>query len=375
MRALLSFTHHHGIILRLRSLNPHRPHLQPSSSVISRCFCALQHLFYSFFLSFRASMSASALFRATRPWSLPVTVSPVLLGSAVAWHTSPSGTVSLFSLLLALLGGLSVHCFGNLVNTAEDFVCGVDRKENDAHDRALVDGSVTLQQVRMLSKVCLAVAAASTGIIAYGFLGRSPPPDGSNSPLLNFSLLLLAGLFLAWSYTGPPLRLKYHRLGDVCILLSFGPLLSVGAAFVQTGFISSEAAWLSFPLALLTENILHANNARDIEIDLAAGANTLANSVGFDASRVIFKVFYAAAFLSLPLYALRWQAPTLLLPLIMLAKLPGLLKAFDRHDPSLRRRSKKEPAAAATTEVDICDLCGQFSFGFGVLLTLGVLLS
>ena len=29
----------------------------------------------------------------------------------------------------------------------------------------------------------------------------------------------------------------------------------------------------------------------------------------------------------------------------------------------------------APGEVDICDQCGQFSFGFGMLLTLGVMLS
>jgi 1,4-dihydroxy-2-naphthoate octaprenyltransferase len=350
-----------------------------------------------------------ALLQATRPWSFPVTVAPVLLGSAVALRASlPSSSsvaappVRLLSFLLALLGGLSVHCLGNLVNTLEDFRCGVDRADNGAHDRALVDHKVTQNQVRGLVVACVAVGAVCT--LALGARVSNLVPSPSEHALgaqTSFLLLVLSGTFIAWAYTGWPLRLKYHRLGDVCILLAFGPLLSVGACFVQTGSLSSEAALLALPLGLLTEAVLHANNARDIRVDLAAGAHTLANSIGFQRSYTLFKALYVAAFASLPVFAALYRSPAFLLPAAMITQLGPLFATFLRNDPDGPARTKKtdvgdaqpasaaSPAPAASTadtktsppstapgwDGDICDRCGQFSAGFGVLLALAVLVA
>jgi len=330
-------------------------------------------------------MSARALFIATRPWSFPVTIAPVLLGSAVALRSDGGGSdgASWASFVLAMLGALCVHAVGNLVNTLEDFRCGVDRADNGAADRALVDKIVTPGQLR-----ALIFATAGTGLACMVALGvrLSHLPvkaSGQLSPVVSLVLLVLFGLFLAYAYTGWPLRLKYHRLGDIVILVAFGPLLSVGACFVHTASLNATAAYLAFPLALLTEAVLHANNARDIRVDLAAGVQTLANSLGFERSFVAFKGLYAGAFLSLPLFALAWRTPAFLLPMAMLTQLGPLFVAFRDADPDGPARTKKTdgdasssgPKAATSPEGDICEQCGKFSAGFGILLAVAVMVA
>jgi 1,4-dihydroxy-2-naphthoate octaprenyltransferase len=49
---------------------------------------------------------------------------------------------------------------------------------------------------------------------------------------------------------------------------------------------------------MMTENILHANNIRDIEVDSSAGIITLAIFFGFDISSNLYSIFFAIAYLS-----------------------------------------------------------------------------
>jgi hypothetical protein len=166
--------------------------------------------------------------------------------------------------------------------------------------------------------------------------------------------------------------------------------------------LSSEAALLALPLGLLTEAVLHANNARDIRVDLAAGAHTLANSIGFQRSYTLFKALYVAAFASLPLFAALYRSPAFLLPAAMITQLGPLFATFLRNDPDGPARTKKTdggsapsqppvtssspaastsdaktspPSTAPGWDGDICDRCGQFSAGFGMLLAFAVLVA
>jgi 1,4-dihydroxy-2-naphthoate octaprenyltransferase len=95
---------------------------------------------------------------------------------------------------------------------------------------------------------------------------------------------VLLGGALTVFYTADPLSLKClgklvtdvvadpgTGLGDVVIFLCFGPLLMQGCAIVLVGETSHTIFLYSIVWGLLTENILHANNTRDIETDKKAG--------------------------------------------------------------------------------------------------------
>jgi 1,4-dihydroxy-2-naphthoate octaprenyltransferase len=84
-----------------------------------------------------------------------------------------------------------------------------------------------------------------------------------------------SGILLAFFYTADPIGLKYHALGDITIFLCFGPLLMECTSLLLTGSLYAPLLIYSFPIGLLTEAILHANNARDIKADAAAGGKIL----------------------------------------------------------------------------------------------------
>ena len=83
--------------------------------------------------------------------------------------------------------------------------------------------------------------------------------------------------------------LKYRSLGDVVIVLNYAILPVMGTSIVAVGHIDWSAMVLAVPLALITDSILHINNARDAESDRAAGATTFAMRIGPKASYKLYQ--------------------------------------------------------------------------------------
>ena len=75
---------------------------------------------------------------ALRPWSFSASLTPVLLGSSLAYNFLPADQFKLSIVFLSLICALCVHGAGNLVNTYYDFKYGIDN-ENSVSDRTLVD--------------------------------------------------------------------------------------------------------------------------------------------------------------------------------------------------------------------------------------------
>lgn len=74
---------------------------------------------------------------ALRPWSFSASLTPVLLGSVLAYKQQEAN-FEFLTLLLTLVITLCVHGAGNLVNTYYDYKYGIDN-ENTVSDRTLVD--------------------------------------------------------------------------------------------------------------------------------------------------------------------------------------------------------------------------------------------
>jgi 1,4-dihydroxy-2-naphthoate octaprenyltransferase len=69
------------------------------------------------------------------------------------------------------------------------------------------------------------------------------------------------------------------------------------------------------PAALITEGILHANNARDIDNDTKSGAITLAATLGIPASFTLFKVLLLLSYAVCGLLAILYGKPMLVIVL------------------------------------------------------------
>ncbi|KAF4524155.1 hypothetical protein B566_EDAN016171 [Ephemera danica] len=215
-------------------------------------------------------MKLSSYLLAVRPWSLSASLMPTLLGYAVA-HKS-TGEFSPLLLVVTTFTVLSVHGAGNVVNTYFDYIKGIDSKVK-SDDRTLVDQLLSKDEVVTLGAMLYLI-----GCIGFIFLAALSP-----AKMEHLALVYFGGLSSSFLYTGG-IGLKYIALGDVLILVIFGPLSVLFAFMAQTGRVAWASMYYAIPLALNTEAILHSNNARDRQSDARAGIVTLAILVGHTAS-------------------------------------------------------------------------------------------
>ncbi|XP_051524765.1 ubiA prenyltransferase domain-containing protein 1-like isoform X1 [Myxocyprinus asiaticus] len=259
---------------------------------------------------------------ALRPWSFSASLTPVALGSALAYKLE--GSVDLLVLLVCAVAVLVVHGAGNLVNTYYDFSKGIDHKKSD--DRTLVDQILKPQDVVMFGAV-LYSAGCLCATLLY-FL--------STLKLEHLALIYFGGLSSSFLYTGGEysnpfcIGLKYVALGDVVILITFGPLAVMFAHAVQVGYLSVLPLVYAVPLALNTEAILHSNNTRDMDSDKQAGIVTLAILVGPTLSYVIYNLLLFVPYLLFCILATRYTI-SMALPLLTLPMAFPLERQFRRQ--------------------------------------------
>ncbi|XP_029154905.1 ubiA prenyltransferase domain-containing protein 1 homolog [Nylanderia fulva] len=259
-------------------------------------------------------MKLSSYFLAVRPWSLSASLMPTLLGSALAYRLTGLASFSWITLILIVLIVLCVHGAGNVVNTYFDYVKGVDSRKSD--DRILVDHLLSKDEV-----VSLGVFLYTTGCMGFVLLTLVSP-----AKMEHLALVYFGGLSSSFLYTGG-IGLKYIALGDVLILVIFGPISVLFAFMAQTGHVELGTIYYAIPLALNTEAILHSNNTRDMDSDRKAGIVTLAILIGHTASHVLYAFLLFTPYIILIVLALRYSV-WFLLPVITLPTAFKIEKEF-----------------------------------------------
>ncbi|MBS0616513.1 MAG: 1,4-dihydroxy-2-naphthoate octaprenyltransferase [Verrucomicrobia bacterium] len=197
--------------------------------------------------------------QAARPKTLAASLCPVLIGGVLAFsHHAMQPLLFLFTLLTAL----GIQICTNLANDYFDFLKGADTKLRIGPVRITAAGLVAPATMRRVLLASFAVTAlVSTPLIVQG------------GALM--SILISLCLFLSFAYTGGPYPLAYLGLGDLFVLVFFGPGATLGTYYLQTGEFALLPALLGLPAGLISTAILTANNLRDVESDTAAHKKTL----------------------------------------------------------------------------------------------------
>ena len=286
---------------------------------------------------------------AVRPWSLTAAIIPVLLTTAA---TGASFTSEEFFRVLIM--AVCVQSGANLTNTYYDFANGVDGK--NIGERTLVDKKLAPRTVLLQSLTFFAIGTASV-----------MPYLVSNTSDLFLMTIFAFGLVLSYFYTATPVGLKYKALGDITIFLCFGPLLMQCTSLIVAHKMVHEVNYLSVPVALLTEAILHANNTRDIESDRRAGAVTLAGLLGLETSVLMYKALIIGAYLSSIIIAALFHYGCLL-TLITLPMGLDLIKKMSGND----RKALDEETAKVHLPFGITLLVGILTTSSGFLAMTGV---
>jgi 1,4-dihydroxy-2-naphthoate octaprenyltransferase len=291
--------------------------------------------------------SARIWLMAARPRTLPASVAPVLVGTALAAHDGPFHALRFVA---ALLGAIFIQVGTNLSNDYSDARRGADTEDRLGPVRVTAGGLVPPRQVLVATWVSFGVAVL-VGIYLVAVAGWELLAVGAAS--------ILAGVL----YTGGPKPYGYEGLGELFVFLFFGIVAVTGSYFVQRQHLPWQAFALAVPVGLLAAAILMVNNIRDLETDRRAGKRTLAVRLGRPRARLAYGLMVYGAFLTAPLpWLLGSLSFCLLLPWLALPlAVPIVRTVAQRTDgPSLN-------AALART--------GMLQLAFCVLLCAGVLLS
>ena len=258
----------------------------------------------------------TAWFLACRPKTLSVSLSPVLVGTAVAWHDAHA--VLWLPLLAAALGAAFIQIGTNLFNDVGDFLRGTDTPGRLGPKRATAEGWLTPGRVKSGAWLCFALAFLC-GIYLVWHGGW---------PIVAIGLASLAA---GWAYTGGPKPIAYGPLGEVFVFVFFGLVAVGGSYYLQTLTLTPMALIAGTLIGIHAAAVITVNNYRDLDGDAKSGKNTLAVRLGRPAMRRLYTAQMLAPFILLPLLAsLGWRAG---LPLLALPLALKLIRRFCREAP------------------------------------------
>ncbi len=200
-----------------------------------------------------------ALLLSSRPKTLPAAVSPVLVGAALAFADGP---VNIAVLAATFLCTVLIQIGTNYANDYYDFVKGVDTEHRVGPTRATQAGLLSPGEMR----------AAFVGVFALAALLGVYLILTGGLPILIIGVLSVACGIL---YTAGPYPLGYVGLGDVFVLVFFGPVAVAGTYYLQRGSVNEIVLIAGLAPGLLSAAILDVNNFRDNDTDRQAGKKTL----------------------------------------------------------------------------------------------------
>jgi len=253
---------------------------------------------------------------ATRPGFLTAAAIPVFIGVAAAALQAPIGWMAA---LLTLLGAIAAHAGINVLNDVYDDRAGCDEINADrvfpytGGSRVIQNGVLSITSMARFGWLLLA-AAALIGVSLAAVSG---------SGLL---LIGLAGLFLGWAYSAPPLRLSGRGLGELSVGLGFGLVIPLGAAYVQLGRVDMLALWAGLPFAFLIALVLYINQFPDLRADSISGKRNWVVRLGARSARYGYPLLVAAAYFSLIIGVLLGPLPPYVL--VGMLALPLHLRAL-----------------------------------------------
>jgi len=223
----------------------------------------------------------STWLHAFRLRTLPLAVSSIIVGSALAVpysRISAESTFRLEVLLLALLTAILLQILSNLANDLGDHLHGTDNAARVGPQRAVQSGSIPPAAMKRAMLLCGVLAFASGVALIVSALGI-------RLMTLVFLLVGLLAIGAAVKYTFGRNPYGYAGLGDVSVFLFFGIVGVMGTHFLHARYIDSMHLLPAAGFGLLSAGVLNVNNMRDIRNDKASGKITLAVRLGPDAAK------------------------------------------------------------------------------------------
>jgi 1,4-dihydroxy-2-naphthoate polyprenyltransferase len=232
-----------------------------------------------------------------------------------------AGQFNLGRWALLALGLVFAHATNNMVNDYTDFKRGVDKNNyfrTQYGPQPLEQGLVTERQLLTYIAVTgLIAVAAGIPLVIYGG---------------GLALLLMGlGIVFVLFYTWP---LKYIGLGEVAVILIWGPLMVAGGYYVITGHWIWNVAIASLPYALGPTSVLFGKHIDKLSADREKGIHTLPVILGEKAARATVLAMIAVQYLAvIYLVITGYFSPFVLVVLLALNKLPRVYQIYRLPKP------------------------------------------
>jgi 1,4-dihydroxy-2-naphthoate polyprenyltransferase len=205
----------------------------------------------------------------TRAAVLIMTFISAALAGIFAFRT---GQFNFWLWLLLAIGLIFSHATNNLLNDYTDFVKGVDQDNyyrSQYGPQPLVHGLLTKKQLLIYAAVTGLIALAAGAALVYYRGGLT-------------LLLLGLGIFFVLFYTFP---LKYIALGEIAVLIVWGPLMIGGGYYVITGNWDWNVVLGSLPYALGVTGVIFGKHIDKYFMDKVRRIHTLPVVIGERVSR------------------------------------------------------------------------------------------
>jgi len=282
--------------------------------------------------------------KTARPFSLTATVSPVLVGTAVAAY---NGTFHLVNFLAALFSSLLLQVGANYFNEYFDYRYGLDSPESLGSSTVIFRHEMTAAQVLVGGIASFAIATLLGMLLIY-----------LAGPVI--ILFGLAGMIIAYFYSAKPFKFATRGLGDILVYIAMGFLMTWGAYYVQIPHWSWQAFAASIPVGFLVTAILNMNNVRDYQDDLAVHKLTLPVRFGQVFGQRFHTFLLMGSYIAVSLFVLLG-----LLPLYSLVVWITFPLAFNNVRAVLAATERKAFAISIKRTA-------QLHLQFGVMLALGI---
>jgi len=259
----------------------------------------------------------------TRAAVLVMTLLSAVLAGLFAWHDGYK--VNLVTWLVLTLGLILSHAANNIFNDYTDYTRGVDK---DNYYRTMygpqpvADGLLTKRQHLTYFGI--------TGLLALACGIYLVVVSGGGLTWL----LLGLGMFFVLFYTWP---LKYIAMGELAVLIVWGPLMVGGGYYVLTQVWNWNVVWASLPYVLGVTTVIFGKHIDKYLIDKAKKITTLPVLLGEKVARyAVLGMMVLPYLLVVVLIITRYFTPVLLLVFIAVPTFLKLYPQFLKPKPETR---------------------------------------
>lgn len=203
--------------------------------------------------------------------TLPAVLGPIIIAVSIGLNES----VELLRIILVISIGVFLQILVNLLNDIQDFNNGLDNENRVGPIRASQIGNLSKSQMNWITLVIFSICL-SLGLIAF---------------LISSFFTIVIGIFLfvlAYSYTGGPKPYGYNGLGELGVIIVFGPITVLGSLYIFDIYPTLKFLLLSIIPGISASLIILINNIRDIENDKKGKKNTIAVILGEKKSRFLY---------------------------------------------------------------------------------------